>query len=108
MTTWRYQPVFTVHEGEKSFSVAQVYLDKDGLLSSWSKSKAAMPAGMSRAELKDDLIKMLIDVATYQPVAFADLKVGMRFQRSLDDAERAATLKLLGMTVLAGRKSRKR
>ncbi len=56
--TWNYRVFKAVHAGVEEFSIREVYYDKAGNVSGYTKS-AVDPYGQSIQELRDDLHKML-------------------------------------------------
>lgn len=80
--TWRYQPVWREADGERVYSLCEVYFDEADRLKAWTESPAITPHGETQDELCDDLERMWIDARRWKPVAFEDLKVGMTFEAS--------------------------
>jgi hypothetical protein len=84
---WRYQAVrvdYPAYPDNSEFLIIGVYLDRaDDRLYAWSSEPASKrPSGDTYAELLDDLIRMLQEAREWKPVAFDDLRVGMRFERA--------------------------
>lgn len=84
---WRYQPVFTVQNGETVFSVIEVHVQPDGTLWAWTESTAMTPYGETVEELAGDLAHMLADAWKWKPVAYESLRTGMTFDRTGIDVE---------------------
>jgi len=79
--TWHYQPVYVESDGERAYSLCEVYLDDDGLLDSWTASRNIAAHGTDSADaLLADLERMIHDVRRWEPVEFDTLTVGMRFE----------------------------
>lgn len=89
--TWRYQPVWTESVLGRSYSLCEVYCDESGRLDGWTESPAMTPRGKEVSELSADLAHMIVDTYRWEPVAFADLRVGMDFKRRIT-AEQAESL----------------
>lgn len=75
---WRYQPVFTEQDGERTYSLCEVYFDEAGAFKGWSENEMVAPGGAELEELTGELTRMLVDAMSYVPVRFSDLKPGMR------------------------------
>jgi hypothetical protein len=88
MTTWRYQPIFQEHDGERYYSLCEVYFDEDEKLSSWTAKAEMAPIGEDVADLVGSLSRMWVDALSWEPVRFSDLKPGMIFERKLANEER--------------------
>lgn len=78
--TWHYLSVFSEQEGEREYSFCEVYLDDDGLVDTWTESRAIAPSGATPTELRDDLEHMLSDLRRWEPVEFSALKRGMKLK----------------------------
>jgi len=89
---WRYQPVFTEHDGQPFFSVCELYFDDAGRLERWTHCPAVTPNGNSIEELTAKVIRMMTDVLAWKPVRFSDLRPGMALERvlSMDDRRKLA------------------
>jgi hypothetical protein len=84
---WRYQAVrvdYPAYPDDPEYLVIEVCLSRaNNRLCSWSAEPASKrPSGDTYAELLDDLMRMLQDAREWKPVAFDDLRVGMRFERA--------------------------
>ena len=77
---WRYQPVFTEQDGERSYSLCEVYFDDAGNLTGWTESEMIAPGGEDIEVLTADLSRMMVDAMSYEPMRFSDLKSGMTFK----------------------------
>ena len=87
---WRYQVVYDktidgLNEDNFAYTICEVYLDDDGKLECWTEGKSIAPYGESIDELNSDLQMMQRDLATWKPVPFDSLSVGMTFERNLGD-----------------------
>lgn len=81
---WRYQPVWAEHNGEKVYSLCEVYFDGDGRLEHWTESPAMLPQGIGDVqELRGDLTRMLMDAYKWEAVEFKTLAPGMSFRRAV-------------------------
>ena len=82
--TWRYQAVYIEnHNGNKEYSICEVYLDDDGKLDSWTESHRIHPFGSETLnELINDLQRMMDDANRWKPVPTNKLQVGMTFEQS--------------------------
>ncbi len=78
--SWRYQPVWTETENERSYTLCEVYLDDNGQLKDWTETRNMSPSGANLEELARDLKLMSNDVLRWEPVNYDDLKVGMIFK----------------------------
>src|SRR3954464_14531289 len=89
---WRYQPVFTEHDGQPFFSVCELYFNDAGKLERWTHCPAVTPNGDSIEELTAKVILMMTDVLSWKPVQFSDLRPGMALERvlSMDDRRKLA------------------
>lgn len=85
--SWRYQPVWIettkgqFHSTE--FGLCEVYFDDDGKLESWTAEPFLTAVGDDARDLRGALAHMLLDAWRWVPVRYADLKVGMTFERAL-------------------------
>ncbi len=80
---WRYQPVWADFQGERTYSLVEVYLDDDGKLDCWTAEPAVEVAlGNDQEDLIAELTHMAEDARKWKPVDWADLKVGMTFERA--------------------------
>ena len=79
--TWRFQPVYREHHGERFYTLCEVYLETDGALHYWTEQPDISAIGDTIAELIEDLQNMMSDAALWKPVPFDDLHVGMTFER---------------------------
>ena len=84
---WRYQSVFDENDGERWYSVCEVYLDAAGNLEGWTEHSSIAAGGNTLDELEGDLEQMITDVRRWEPVAFDSLYVGMTF-KSADEGIR--------------------
>jgi hypothetical protein len=87
---WRYQAVrvsYREYPDDSEFVIIEVYLDRaDDSLCAWSAEPVGKhPSGETVEELIADLTRMLRDAREWEPVDFADLRVGMRFERAEAD-----------------------
>jgi hypothetical protein len=99
MTTWRYQPVFEEQDGIRSYSLCEVYFDEDGTLSTWTQTPVMAPSGEELGELTDDLVFMIADSFSWEPVRFSELKVGMTFEPKISLEERRKLTSVIRPTV---------
>jgi len=81
--TWRYQPVWTEQNGERYFSLCEVYFDDDSKLRAWTENNLVAAGGESQDELRRDLVNMLVDSYRWHPVEFLKLEIGMTFERAV-------------------------
>jgi hypothetical protein len=79
--TWRYQTTWVEQKGERTYFICEVYLDESGRLASWVDNPEFGAKGDTWDDLQRDLGKMYEDCWNWQPVALAELRVGMIFQR---------------------------
>jgi len=79
--TWRYQAVWREHDGERAYSICEIYLDDDGRLDNWTQNPAIAPGGDSCEELQRDIGRMSEACRNWEPVAFEALQAGMTFKR---------------------------
>ena len=105
--SWHYLPVYVEANGERAYSLCEVYLDDDGLLDSWTASREIAAHGTDPSKLAADLELMARDVRRWEPVAFDALSVGMRFEPVGVAADRKAipeaVLGKLPRNVMSGR-----
>ena len=80
--SWRYQAVWREDEGERFYSVAEVYFDEDGRLTAWTEDPLIAPGGESPGDLIWSVQAMATDCWNWKPVAFEALQVGMIFERN--------------------------
>lgn len=85
---WRYQPVFVEEDGERIYSLCEVYFDDAGNFERWTASAAMAPSGENVEELTNDLARMMTDAFAYKPVRFSDMKPGMIFEQRISMEER--------------------
>lgn len=78
-TEWRYQPVVV---DDEFVMLCECYFDRDDKLVSWEAEPGSPAAGLTVAELADDLNRMLAATGEWRPVRFEDLRVGMVFERT--------------------------
>lgn len=99
---WRYQPVWIVDKIGDTESVAlglcEVHFDNAGNLKSWTEEPFMTPIGEDIAGLSATLAHMLGDLYKWKPVAHADLKVGMTFERLIPQAEAEALANFIDAT----------
>ena len=84
---WRYQAVYSESSNEMgetycSFTICEIYLDKDGRLTAWTENPSIAASGETPDELTRDLQLMLNDTTKWKPVLFESLQVGMVFERN--------------------------
>jgi hypothetical protein len=86
---WRYQPVFTEQDGERSYSLCEVYFDDAGNITGWTESEKIAPDREDIEVLTADLSRMMVDAMSYEPMRFSDLKSGMTFKHkvSMEDSQ---------------------
>jgi hypothetical protein len=82
---WRYQPVFTEQDGERSYSLSlcEVYFDNAGNLTGWTESEKIAPGREDIEVLTADLSRMMVDAMSNEPMRFSDLKSGMTFKHKV-------------------------
>ena len=85
---WHYLTVYRDHGEERHFSLCEVYLDDQGKLDFWVPNPEMSPGGEDITSLTRTLGLMLLDAQAWEPVRFDDLKVGLRLQPRLSQAER--------------------
>ena len=83
---WRYQAVrvkYREYPDDPELIIIEVYLDRaDDSLYAWSaEAVGKRPSG----ELIENLMRRVRDTREWKPVDFADLRVGMRFERAEAD-----------------------
>lgn len=84
---WRYQPVIEKESNnEEVVYLIEVYFDDDGKLKYWSWGKQ-WACGESISELQVDLTMMLMDSYKWKPVRYDEIKVGMVFERQIDQEQ---------------------
>lgn len=90
--SWRYQPVFTEQDGERSYSLCEVYFDEAGKLETWTENEAIAPGGSTVEDLTGDIAHMMADAYSWKPVRFSDLKPGFVFEKaiSMEEGQRLA------------------
>lgn len=84
---WRYQSV--IKDGV--VSLCEVYIGEDGKLDGWTDGKM-IPQGENYQELLSDLAAMAEDCSKYEPVEYAELKIGMVFNLNLSNNIETAKL----------------
>lgn len=92
---WRYQPVWIVDRAGTAFGVCEVYLDENNRLEQWTEEPLMHAQGDDVESLSRDLVRMLVDVYRWKAVAFAELRVGMEFDRLIDPAKAEALAKMV-------------
>ena len=85
---WRYQPVFTEQDGERSYSLCEVYFDDAGNITGWTESEKIAPGREDIEVLTADLSRMMVDAMSYEPMRFSDLKSGMTFKHKVSMEDR--------------------
>jgi hypothetical protein len=89
--SWRYQPVTFIENSEVVYQLCEVYLDSNGKLEKWTDPPGICPSGETDIDqLTGDLCHMLVDASCWEPVAFQELKSGMRFKRKATAKQREA------------------
>ena len=76
MTTWRYQPIYTIvdeNTDERWYSIIEVYFDENGRLDSWTMTQEVAPTGDTNEDLIEDLEMMLRDARKWKPVLYTDI-----------------------------------
>lgn len=84
---WRYQAVYIKPpKGERYYTICEVHLSKkDDSLVLWTDldgSSGSNPIGDSVENLTNVLVQMLFDIRWHKAVDYADLKVGLKFERT--------------------------
>lgn len=74
--TWRYQPV-TLADG--LIVLIEVHLAPDGTLRAWTQ-EPYWPCGNDVPDLLGELRRLSADAASWRPVPFSALQVGMGFE----------------------------
>lgn len=78
--SWRYQAVWTEHEGERFYAIIEVYLNEDGRLKEWTATpNGVSPGGESLKALEETLTRMMSDLR-WEPTAFSEMATGMRIR----------------------------
>lgn len=95
---WRYQPIWWADSGGKTFGLCEVYIDDHDHLTNWSPEPFTWPQGDDMEQLTNDLVRMLVDAYRWRPVAFAELRIGMTFERAIDQKQAAALAKMVERT----------
>ena len=89
---WRYQPIVKwtkIHEQiDIAISLCEVHLDDEDKLTSWTECLACAPIGSDVEELCRDLAHMWISALCWKPVNATSLRVGMTFERSVEQSVR--------------------
>ena len=98
MSKWRYQPVWIEENGERMYTLCEVHFNDADELETWTENSAMFPAGSSIAELSNDLVLMLTDAWRWEPVAFTDLREGMKFSRCMSAEAGEALAKFIEAT----------
>jgi len=96
---WRYQPVFQQDDEDATYSICLVFCDANDKLTSWSAEPYRFAAGYTADELSDDLCRMWIDSIRWKPVDWAEMYVGMTFERALDDLECEHLAQMVGQVM---------
>lgn len=84
---WRYQPVWRDGTDGRIFSVCTIFVDDDDRLTKWCCEPEDWAGGESIQEMLTDLMRMYVDCARWEPVAFDSLHVGMTFDLLISRAE---------------------
>ena len=86
-SSWRYQAVYVEKDSSNkdvdmnlSYSICEIYLDKESKLEKWTESREIPPNGYTYEELVEDIRLMLNDVLAFKPVPYDTLQVGMTFE----------------------------
>jgi len=89
---WRYQPVIRVakigDEIDVCVSLVEIYLDDDDALVNWTEEPAIAPVGNDVEDLCREISHMWISALCWKPVPFEVLKVGMTFERTVEQSVR--------------------
>lgn len=89
---FRYQPIIrrTNANGlqDECVSLAEVYLEDDDTLRSWTECLQVAPVGNDIEDLFGEIANMWISAMCWVPVLEDDLKVGMSFERAVDQKTR--------------------
>jgi hypothetical protein len=80
--SWHFLAVWRdLSEGERTYSLCEVYFDESGRLDGWTESPVMTPSGCDLDDLIGALQHMLDDARAYEPVAFDELRPGMQIKR---------------------------
>lgn len=86
---WRYQPVYTEDaDGERVYSLCELYFDDAGNFTKWTANDAVPPGGDDFESLTADLTRMLVDAYSWVPVRFDAIQVGFVFQKRVSQEDR--------------------
>lgn len=92
--SWRYQPVWRDDPGGRCYSICELHFDADDKLKAWTESAEMWPSGETIEELASDLVRMYVDCASWAPVAFESLAVGMTFNKLISREESEAIVEM--------------
>ena len=88
--TWRYQPIWWEDSGGRTFGLCEMHFDQRDRLILWSAEPFTWPQGDDMEHLTNDLVRMLVDAYRWQPISFAELRVGMTFEKAIDSQQAEA------------------
>lgn len=92
---WRYQPIWWEDSGGRTFGICEMTLDQHDRLTGWDAEPFSWPQGDDMGQLTNDLVRMLVDAYRWQPVAYADLRVGMTFEKAIDTRQAEALARMV-------------
>lgn len=93
--SWRYQPIWWEDSGGRTYGLCEMYFDQRDRLTRWSAEPFTWPQGDDMEELTNDIVMMLVDAYRWRPVAFADLRAGMTFEKAIDSKQAEALAQMV-------------
>lgn len=94
--TWHYQTVFRIENDEPFYWLIEVHVDSDGKLQSWfAEGRTAAPCGNSWGEVGSTIAMMMADNYRWKPVAYDELKPGMKLERLISKREGEALAQMV-------------
>ena len=105
--SWRYQPVFIEQDGERFYSLCEVYFDDAEKFIGWTECEAIAAGGEDMERLTNDLARMMTDAFSWEPVRFTDLKLSIIFKRRISMEYRNRLADFVGHTADAFKRAQK-
>ena len=93
--SWRYQPIWWEDTGGRTFGLCEMFFDQSDHLTSWNAEPFTWPQGDDMEQLTNDIVRMLVDAYRWRPVAFAELRAGMTFEKAIDNKQAEALAKMV-------------
>jgi hypothetical protein len=82
ISSWRHQAVYEEYDGNREYSICEVYLDKEGKFVTCTTSHHIGPLRFGLNGLIESLQRMMDEVHYWKVVPFKSLKPGMVFEHA--------------------------